>query len=48
MAPAGQLWSTVTDLASWAAFLADPDPAVLDPATLDEMCVPVVLSDVDS
>ncbi|MGC5052130.1 serine hydrolase domain-containing protein [Micromonospora sp. DT48] len=48
MAPAGQLWSTVTDLARWAAFLAEPDPAVLDPATLDEMCVPVILSDVDS
>jgi CubicO group peptidase (beta-lactamase class C family) len=25
MAPAGQLWSTPTDLATWAAFLADPD-----------------------
>ncbi|MBQ1025842.1 serine hydrolase [Micromonospora sp. C95] len=48
MAPAGQLWSTVTDLARWAAFLADPDPAVLEPATLDEMCAPVILSDLDA
>ncbi|MEV1333578.1 serine hydrolase domain-containing protein [Micromonospora costi] len=48
MAPAGQLWSTVTDLARWAAFLADPAPAVLAPATLTEMCAPVVISDLDS
>ncbi|MFC7550437.1 serine hydrolase domain-containing protein [Plantactinospora sp. GCM10030261] len=43
MAPAGQLWSTVTDLARWAAFLADPDAAILAPATLIEMCVPVII-----
>ena len=42
MAPAGQLWSTVTDMAKWAAFLADPAPAVLSRETLDEMCAPVV------
>ncbi|MFI0795242.1 serine hydrolase domain-containing protein [Micromonospora rubida] len=48
MAPAGQLWSTITDLGRWAAFLADPDPAVLAPATLTEMCAPVVISDLDS
>ncbi|MEU6204208.1 serine hydrolase domain-containing protein [Micromonospora musae] len=48
MAPAGQLWSTVEDLARWAAFLADPAPEVLDPATLTEMCAPVVMSDLDS
>lgn len=45
MAPAGQLWSTATDLATWAAFLTDPDPAVLAPDTLTEMCSPVVISD---
>lgn len=45
MAPAGQLWSTAADMAKWAAFLADPDPSVLSPDTLAEMCSPVVISD---
>ena len=48
MAPAGQLWSTATDLVRWAAFLVDPDPDVLDPATVREMCAPAVISDLDS
>ncbi|WP_341716691.1 serine hydrolase domain-containing protein [Micromonospora sp. FIMYZ51] len=48
MAPAGQLWSTVADLGRWAAFLADPDPAVLAPGTLTEMCAPVILTDPDT
>ncbi len=48
MAPAGQLWSTAADLAKWAAFLVDPDPGLLDPATLTEMCAPVVISDLES
>ena len=48
MAPAGQLWSTVTDMAKWAAFLADPAPAVLGRETLDEMCAPVVITDPES
>lgn len=48
MAPAGQLWSTAADLTRWAALLADPDPAVLSPATLTEMCAPVVISDLES
>ena len=39
MAPAGQLWSTVGDLARWAAFLAAADPAVLAPDTVDEMAI---------
>jgi CubicO group peptidase (beta-lactamase class C family) len=40
MAPAGQLWSSVGDLARWAAFLAEPPPALLSSATLAEMCIP--------
>jgi CubicO group peptidase (beta-lactamase class C family) len=48
MAPAGQLWSTVTDMAKWAAFLADPAPAVLSRETVDEMCTPVSISDLES
>ncbi len=48
MAPAGQLWSTVTDMAKWAGFLADPAPAVLSRQTVDEMCAPVVIADLES
>lgn len=48
MAPAGQLWSTPADLAKWATFLAEGDPAVLSPATLAEMCAPVVISDLET
>jgi hypothetical protein len=40
MAAAGQLWSTVPDLATFAAFLADPDPDILAAASVEEMCVP--------
>ena len=41
MAPAGQLWSTVADLARYAAFWLRPDPAVLEPSTVREMRIPV-------
>lgn len=40
MASAGQLWSTVYDLARYASFWIDPDPAVLAPSTVAEMCTP--------
>ena len=47
-APMGGLWSTVTDLTRYAAFLADPDPAVLAPATVEAMCRPLVILDPDA
>ena len=37
MAPAGQLWSTIGDLARWAAFVAGDTGDVLAPDTLAEM-----------
>jgi CubicO group peptidase (beta-lactamase class C family) len=40
MAPAGQLWATLADLARWAAFLLGDVGDVLDPATLEEMTIP--------
>jgi CubicO group peptidase (beta-lactamase class C family) len=43
--PSGQLWSTVGDLARWAAFLADPDPAVLACETVEEMRTLQVIDD---
>ncbi|GIH20001.1 serine hydrolase domain-containing protein [Rugosimonospora africana] len=48
--PAAQLWGTASDLARWAAFLADPaaldpDARVLAPATLDEMRWPLTVTD---
>jgi CubicO group peptidase (beta-lactamase class C family) len=59
MAPAGQLWSTLDDLARWATVLAgsessgaagrgSPESSVLAAATLAEMRTPVVLADLDS
>lgn len=40
MAPAGQVWSTVADLARWAAFLGTGHPDILDVTTLREMARP--------
>ncbi len=40
MAPAGQVWSTVEDLARYAAFLAGGASEVLAEASLDEMSTP--------
>ena len=48
MAPAAQLWSTTADLTRWADFLADPDPAVLEPDTLAEMRHPQVIADLEA
>jgi CubicO group peptidase (beta-lactamase class C family) len=44
----GGLWSTVADMTRYAAFLAQPHPSVLRAETLDEMCRPVVMIDLES
>ncbi|WP_328521467.1 serine hydrolase domain-containing protein [Kribbella sp. NBC_00359] len=41
MAPAGQLWSTIEDLAKYANFWIDPLYEVLNRDTVDEMAAPV-------
>lgn len=46
-APLGGLWSTVADLARYAAYLADPDDRVVSAETIDEMCRPLIMTDVD-
>ncbi len=46
MAPAGQFWSTVDDLALWAAFLGGRTGDVLAPETLKEMLRPIAVNDV--
>lgn len=45
MAPAGQLWTTVADLAAFARFLAGHAPGLLEPTTLAEMREPIVIND---
>ena len=47
MSAVGGLASTARDLARWSAFVASPDAEVLSPDTLEEMCQPQVLTDVD-
>jgi CubicO group peptidase (beta-lactamase class C family) len=47
MAPAGQLWSTVEDLARWACFLLGDTGDVLAPDTLAEMAEPGQLASLD-
>jgi CubicO group peptidase (beta-lactamase class C family) len=46
-ASAGQLWSTVSDLARWATFLARGADGVLDAATIEQMWFPQVMYDPD-
>ncbi|MEV6286926.1 serine hydrolase domain-containing protein [Kribbella sp. NPDC051770] len=40
MAPAGQLWSTIEDLAAYANFWIDPVPEVLRRESVEEMATP--------
>ncbi|GAB3624250.1 serine hydrolase domain-containing protein [Mariniluteicoccus endophyticus] len=46
MAPAGQLWTTVSDLARWAAFLGGDTGGLLAAGTLAEMLEPLAVTDV--
>ncbi|WP_121031857.1 serine hydrolase domain-containing protein [Terracoccus luteus] len=46
-APLGGLWSTVADLAAYAAYVADPDDRVVRPETVAEMCRPIIMTDPD-
>jgi CubicO group peptidase (beta-lactamase class C family) len=47
-ASAGQLWSTATDLGTWAAFLAEGREGVLAPEAVDRMWFPHVMWDPDA
>lgn len=47
LASAGGLASTLTDLATWAAFIADPAEEVLRADTVEEMCQPQIMADLD-
>ena len=46
-APFGGLWSTVADLGRYAAYVASPDDRVVQPDTVEEMCRPIIMTDVD-
>jgi CubicO group peptidase (beta-lactamase class C family) len=43
----GGLWSTVADLGRYAGFVADPVAEVLSPDSVEEMCRPLIMTDVD-
>ena len=45
MAPAGQLWSTLTDLARWVRFIGGDTGGVLAPETVAEMRFPAAVED---
>lgn len=45
LAPAGQLWSTVHDLARWLRFIAGDTGTVLHPDTVEEMRAPATVED---
>ncbi len=48
MASAGGLASTAQDLTTWATFLANPTDEVLRPDTVEEMCQPQIMADLDT
>ncbi|GLY69189.1 serine hydrolase domain-containing protein [Amycolatopsis taiwanensis] len=48
MAPAGQLWSTVNDLARWTSFVGGHTGGVLNPDTVAEMHAVATVDDADA
>lgn len=48
MAPAGQLWSTLTDLSRWTHFVAGDTGDVLRSSTMAEMWAPTTVDDADT
>jgi CubicO group peptidase (beta-lactamase class C family) len=48
MASAGGLASTADDLKTWASFLASPTGEVLSADTVEEMCQPQIMADLDT
>jgi len=46
MAPAGQLWSTIEDLACWSDLLAGRHPEILQAETVAEMTEPIGVQDI--
>jgi CubicO group peptidase (beta-lactamase class C family) len=48
LAPAGALASTAHDLAAWLGFWADPVEEVLSTDTVEEMCQPQTMSDLET
>lgn len=47
MAACGGLASTAADMATWGSFVADPTEEVLRPDTLEEMCQPQIMADLE-
>ncbi len=47
MAACGGLASTATDMLTWGSFVANPTDEVLHPDTLEEMCQPQIMADLE-
>lgn len=47
LAPCGGLASTASDMATWASFVANPVEEVLSPDTVEEMCQPQIMADLE-
>jgi CubicO group peptidase (beta-lactamase class C family) len=47
MTPCGGLASTASDMLRWGTFVADPTEEVLHPDTLEEMCQPQIMADLE-